>query len=193
VAAFVIVFLIVNPPQMIAAMLASGLRHPDHKGAALFMRTQQLRPDDVILAEDVLQQTYYLGQVDYWLISRKVARRYVERVDGEIRDFYTGTRVIDSGAALEQLLNSYSDRRIFVIGSGENTSDGRRAMRGFGIAEVLASDRFEVLYVGSDGFTKVWCARPRAARDAASAVDAGAGAAGVLLKPTAPRRAVGVE
>lgn len=169
VAAVVIVFLIVNPPLTIAAMLENGSRHPDHKGAALFMRTQQLRPDDVILAEDVLEQTYYLGQVDYWLISRKVAQRYVERVGGEIRDFYTGTRVIDSGAALEQLLDRDSDRRIFVIGSGENTSDGRRAMRGFGIGEVLASDRFEVLYVGSDGFTKVWRARPRAAHDAARA------------------------
>jgi hypothetical protein len=193
VAVLVVVVLIVNPP-MIAAMLTNDSQHPDHKGAALFMRTQQLRPDDVILAEDVLEQTYYLGKVDYWLISRKVARRYVERVDGEIRDFYTGTRVIDSGAALEDLLNRYSDRRIFVIGSGENTSDGRRAMRGFGIAEVLTSDRFEVLYVGSDGFTKVWRAKPRAARGAASGVDSGgAGAAGVLLKPAARHYAVGVE
>ncbi len=76
----------------------STAHYPDHKGAAQFIRSQNITPDDILIAEDVLQQTYYLGRVDYWLFSRKHARLYVQRVDGVIRDFYTSTRVIDSGA-----------------------------------------------------------------------------------------------
>ena len=154
------VVLMIGPARSIAWITADGSEHPDHKGAAEFMRTQHVRPDDLLLAEDVLQQTYYLGQVDYWLISGKFARRFVQLVNGTIRDFYTGTPVIDSGAALEQLLREHPDRRIFVIGSGENMSDGRRQMRGFGIAEVLASDRFKVVFVGRDRLTKVWRVDP---------------------------------
>ncbi len=47
--------------------------HPDHKGAAAFIMQQRLGPNDIIVAEDVLQQTYYLGHVDYWLQSRDAA------------------------------------------------------------------------------------------------------------------------
>jgi hypothetical protein len=159
VASLATVALIVNP---IAANARFGPNHaplPDHKGAALFMRGQHLTADDVVLAEDVLQQTYYLGSVDYWLIARKHARRFVQQVDGVIRDFYTGTPVVDNGAELAELLDRYPDRRIYVIGSGENRSDDRREMRGDGIGAVLKSQRFEALYVGRDGYTTVWRAR----------------------------------
>jgi 4-amino-4-deoxy-L-arabinose transferase-like glycosyltransferase len=150
-----------NPAATVAAMTSDGSQYPDHRGAAQFMRTQHITADDVVLAEDVLQQTYYLGRVDYWLISRKHSWRYVQEKNGRIEDFYTGTAVIDNGASFEQLLDSNPHRRIFVIGSGENTSDGRRDMRGKEISELLKSDRFETLFVGHDNFTKVWQARPR--------------------------------
>lgn len=164
------VVLIVSP---IAANAWFGPNHvplPDHKGAALFMRGQHLTAADVVLAEDVLQQTYYLGGVDYWLIGRKHARRFVQEVDGVIRDFYTGTPVIDNGAALAELLDRYPDRRIYVIGSGENRADDRREMRSEGIGAVLKSQRFEAVYVGRDDYTTVWRARqqPTATNAAAS-------------------------
>ena len=152
------VVLIVNP---IAASARFGPNHPplpDHKGAALFMRGQNVTANDVVLAEDVLEQTYYLGSVDYWLIARKHARRFVQQVDGEIRDFYTNTRVIDNGAELAALLDRYPDRRIYVIGSGENRGDDRREMRADGIGATLKS-RFEAVYVGRDNYTTVWRAR----------------------------------
>lgn len=160
-AALLATALVINPMSASARINAGYASHPDHKGAADFMRTQQIQARDVVLAEDAQQQTYYLGNVvDYWLISRKHARRYVQQIDGEIREFYTGVRVIGSGEELARLLDRYRDRRIFVIGSGENHSDQRRGMRGFGIFELLASERFEVLYIGRDGLTKVWRARP---------------------------------
>jgi len=167
------VVLIVNP---IAASARFGPGHaalPDHKGAALFMRSQHLTADDVVLAEDVQEQTYYLGSVDYWLISRKHGRRFVQEVDGVIRDFYTGTPVIDSGADLAHLLDRYPDRRIYVIGSGENKGDDRREMRGEGIAGVLQS-RFEAVYLGRDNYTTVWRAKqnPKAVSERSAASDA---------------------
>ena len=149
-----------NPAATFASMTSDLSQYPDHRGAAQFMRTQNITADDIVLAEDVLQQTYYLGGVDYWLIGRKQAWRYLQDVNGKIEDFYTGTAVIDTGASFERLLESNPHRRIFVIGSGENTSDGRREMRGKEISELLKSDRFETLFVGNDHFTRVWRAKP---------------------------------
>ncbi len=166
VAAALMLVLVVEPTQVLAMVKPSNRMYPDHKGAAEFMRRQNIKSEDILIAEDVLEQTYYLGHVDYWLISRKHARVYVQRVDGVIRDFYTNTRVIDDGEQLRQLLDGYAGRRIFIIGSGENQRDGRREMRGFGIFEVLQSDRLEEVYLGSDGVTKVWRARPARAASA---------------------------
>src|SRR5690606_34219618 len=122
--------LVVNPIAVAHAVNSGYESHPDHKGAAEFMKTQNLVDSDVLIAEDVLQQTYYLGKVDYWLMSRHHARRYVELVDGEIRDFYTRSGVISSAKMLMDLLREQRGNRIFVIGSGENQSDKRKGMRG---------------------------------------------------------------
>jgi len=156
-AAVLTTVLVVNPIAM-ANVIDSGYEsHPDHKGAAEFVRSQHIVPEDVIIAEDVLQQTYYLGkgQVDYWLMSRNHARRYVELVDGKIRDFYTGAGVVSSASMLEELLQRERGHRIFVIGSGENQSDHRKGMRG-DMDAVLRSKQFEVVYEGRDRLTQVW-------------------------------------
>jgi hypothetical protein len=155
VAAAVTTALVVNPMDVVAGVNSGYESHPDHKGAAEFMKSQNIVDDDVILAEDVLQQTYYLGHVDYWLMSRTHARRYVELKNGRIQDFYTGSGVISSAAMLEDLLRNERGHRIFVIGSGENQSDKRRGMRG-DMDPVLRSNQFEVIYEGRDGLTQVW-------------------------------------
>lgn len=149
--------LVINPPALARAVHSGYELHPDHKGAAEFMRSQNVSPDDVVLVEDVLQQTYYLGKpyVDYWLLSRHHTRRYVELVDGEIRDFYTHALVISDAEMLQELLQRERDKRIFVVGSGENQSDGRKGMRG-DMDAVLRSRQFEVIYEGRDGLTQVW-------------------------------------
>jgi hypothetical protein len=147
--------LVVNPVQVMASVNSGYESHPDHKGAAEFMKSQNIVDEDVIIAEDVLQQTYYLGRVDYWLMSRTHARRYVELKNGRIQDFYTGAGVISSAAMLEDLLRTEHGHRIFVIGSGENWADKRKGMRG-DMDPVLHSQQFEVVYQGRDGLTQVW-------------------------------------
>ena len=161
-AVLTVVVLAANPAATAAVMTSDLSQYPDHRGAAQFVKTLNITPDDIVLAEDVLQQTYYLGHVDYWLIGRKHGWRYFQEVQGRIQDFYTGTAVIDTGEQFQQLLDANPHRRIIVIGSGENTKDGRREMRGEGINTLLKSARFEPLFLGNDHFTTVWQAKPPA-------------------------------
>lgn len=145
----------INPVQAARAVNVGYSAHPDHKGAAEFMRTQQISADDLVLAEDVLQQTYYLGRVDYWLIGGHTARRFVKRAGNGVVDFYTGTPVIATRAMLEDLMQKNPGKRMFIIGSGEQQSDGRRHARGAELHELLESDRFETVYFGRDRLTRV--------------------------------------
>jgi hypothetical protein len=125
------------------------------------MRSVHLGPRDVVLAEDVMQQYYYLdGRVDYWLVASYVAALFVRDVDGEPREIYLNAPVMGSGAELTRLLDEPDRGTVYVIGSGEMQVDGRRYARGLGIQEVLSSPRFEVVYRGRDGLTKIWKAPP---------------------------------
>lgn len=146
--------LVVNPVSAAATINAGYSMHPDHKGAAEFIRSLQLTDQDVVLAEDVLQQTYYLGRVDYWLIGPSVARRFVMKSQHGVVDFYTGTPVIVTPQMLDGLLAKHPAERVYIIGTGEGWSKGKRGVRG-DLTDAIESDRFETLYVGRDGLTKV--------------------------------------
>jgi hypothetical protein len=148
----------------VAATIDAGYRiYPDHKGAAEFMRSQGIVEDDVVLAEDVLQQTYYLGRVDYWLIGPGVARRFVMKTEQGIVDFYTGTPVVVTTEMLDKVLKDNHGKRIFVIGTGEGWERGRRSVRGE-LEAAIESDRFETVYTGRDGLTRVLRATPAATK-----------------------------
>jgi len=119
----------------------------------------------VIIAEDSLQQQYYLGHVDYWLNSKDIAQQFVYEKGGVARDFYTDAILIGSGAELQALLDKPDRGAIYLIGSGENHEDGRATMRAFGIAEVMAKPEFVEIFTGRDGYTKIWkVARPEPLR-----------------------------
>jgi hypothetical protein len=155
-AAVAALVLVVNPVQVAKAVDSGYANHPDHKGAAEFVAHLHPGPHDIIIAEDVLQQTYYLGHVDYWLVNKQVAAAYTHRVQGRLLDFYTDTPLLGTGSELERLVEMPNRGAIYVIGSGENQEDGRRNMRGFGIAQELQSPPFHCVYVGRDGVTRVW-------------------------------------
>jgi hypothetical protein len=172
-------------------VINAGYRiHPDHKGAAQFMRSQNITDDDIVLAEDVLQQTYYLGAVDYWLIGGAAARRFVKRTDAGVVDFYTGTPVIVTVAMLDDLLQRNPTKRIFIVGSGEQQGDHRRGVRGAELHKAIESAQFKVIYVGRDGVTRVFKANSGAATTLPSASpvseeesNALAGSGGVAVAP----------
>jgi hypothetical protein len=108
------------------------------------------------LAEDVIEQTYYLGRVDYWLIGPGVGSQFSQEKNGRIVDIYTGTPVMDTGDQLRALIEKPGRGVIYIIGSGEDQSDGRRFVRGPSLASVLESNEWKTVYVGRDGLTKVW-------------------------------------
>ncbi|HEV7715514.1 MAG TPA: hypothetical protein VGO53_07955, partial [Steroidobacteraceae bacterium] len=87
--------------------------------------------------------------------ARDVAGMFVRPLNGEVQDFYTNTTLIGTPEQLEQLLARPDRGDIYVIGSGENQADGRRYMRGPGLASLLESSRFKVVYRGRDGLTTV--------------------------------------
>ena len=156
VVATVFCLLVVNPTRLEAAIDPTYAHYPDHKGAARFVESLHPKPDDVIVAEDALMQTYYLGHVDYWLMNKEVAAEFMHKVDGRWVDEYTNTPLIGTGEELQRLVQSRNRGAIYVIGSGENEEDGRKLMRGFGIAQELKSPAFHLIYVGRDRLTDVW-------------------------------------
>jgi 4-amino-4-deoxy-L-arabinose transferase-like glycosyltransferase len=156
-AAAVVAFaLVIDPTHLEAAVDPSYAHYPDGRGAAEFVRSQHPGPHDIIVAEDALMQTYYLGHVDYWLEDRNLAAPFLHKVDGRLVDTYTNTPLIGTGRQLERLVARRNRGAIYVIGSGEDQQDGRRAMRGLGIAQVLSSPAFHLVFVGRDGRTDVW-------------------------------------
>jgi hypothetical protein len=160
VAALVACVAIVNPLAA-ARSVNAGASFPDHKSAAQFIRSVGLGPKDVVVAEEVLMQTYYLGHVDYWLQSPGFAASFVVRKNGQIVDEYTGTPVISTGAELRALIDRPGRGAIYVIGSGEaQAGDGRLLMRGQEISDMLRSERFKVVYIGPDRLTRIWRVDP---------------------------------
>ena len=159
-AAVLAAVLVVNPILFAHAVNSVYANHPDHKGAAEYVAHLHPGPHDIIIAEDVLQQTYYLGHVDYWLVNKMVAAPFMHQVHGRWLDFYTDTPLIGTGSELEQLVERPDRGAIYVIGSGENQEDGRGLMRAFGISQALSSPPFRTVYLGRDGLTRVWKVDP---------------------------------
>ena len=155
-AAAVLCLLVINPARLHAAVDPTYGEYPDHKGAAQFVESLHPAPADILVAEDALMQTYYLGHVDYWLQNKEMAAPFLHRVDGKWVDIYTDTPLIGSGAQLERLVARRDRGAIYVIGSGENGAGRKTLMRGLGIEQVLDSAAFHLVYVGRDHLTDVW-------------------------------------
>jgi 4-amino-4-deoxy-L-arabinose transferase-like glycosyltransferase len=153
---------IVNPSAVGNAVNA-GSSFPDHRGAAQYMRSVALRPRDVVVAEEVLMQTYYLGHVDYWLYNANVAANYAERFNGKFVDIYTHTPIIGTGAEFLALIDKPDRGAIYVIGSGEDEQDGRLFLLGPEIFALLKSPIFKVVYTSPNGRTQVFKADAPAA------------------------------
>jgi hypothetical protein len=148
--------LIVNPAGMLRTARNDYSTAPDHKGAAEYIRGLHPGAGDLLIAEDSIVQTWYLGRVDYRLLDMRVAAEHSVVVDGVVRGQYCGTPVLGSGRELDAVLAAPRSGHVYVIGSGEDFENGRRTTRGNGIQEALDSGRFDVVYRGRDHRTVVW-------------------------------------
>jgi hypothetical protein len=129
---------------------------PDHKGAAEFVESLELDDQDVIVAEDSIVQTYYLGKVDYRLQSVQMAAAHSFVRSGNLLGQYTGTQVIGSGQELLRVFDSARSHDVFIISSSQSPPGLERRNRANGISAILSSDRLSVVYEGRDRKTKVW-------------------------------------
>jgi 4-amino-4-deoxy-L-arabinose transferase-like glycosyltransferase len=147
--------LLVNPLAL-ARSVDAGRRFPDHRAAAAYVRSVRPGPHDLVVAEESLLQTYYLGHIDYWLTGPNNAANFVVRVNGRLVDQYTGVPVIYTAADFLALEQRAGRGAIYVIGSGEDQHDGRLYLRGPGIQELLQRPEFVTVYVAPDRLTRVW-------------------------------------
>ena len=130
--------------------------YPDHQAPGRFVKAR-LQPGDVVVAEDPLQQWWYVRRVDYWLRNPDNHRAFLHRGgDGLMRDNYVASAVLTP-----ELLTRLGQRgtgRVWVITSGETAfkrdyylSAAQRAW--LETLEKTQSPRF----TGRDGVTQVYC------------------------------------
>lgn len=155
-AAAVLVGTMVNPGAAWQAARNNYQDHPDHKGAAEFVRSLNPGPADTIIAEDSINQTYYLGKVDYRLQNIAIASKHALLRNGVLYGQYTGTPIITSGRQLSEILRRERLGNVYIIGDAQTAAGLSRRNRENGIAEILESNLLQVIYVGRDGRTKVW-------------------------------------
>jgi hypothetical protein len=94
--------------------------------------------------------------VGYRLQNVILAKNHSVLRNGVLYGQYTGTPVIGTGRQFEEVLNRRSGGNVYIISSAQVTEGTQRRNRENGIAEVLDSDRLEVIYVGRDRKTNVW-------------------------------------
>lgn len=145
----------INPLELRAAVNRNYEKWPDHKGAAMFMKKKSLTKNDVVLAEDALQQMYYFGRVDFWLRAVSDASGRVWERGGKLYNIYTNVPLIGSGAELDSLLGDPDRGAVYIIGSGE-TYDDKAYFLGNGILEVIENNTPQVIFTGRDEKTIIW-------------------------------------
>lgn len=131
--------------------------YPDHKTTGEYVR-ENLQDQDIIIAEDVLQQFWYVGRVDYWLraIETHGHFTYLSSTDGQIRDLYINSLVADND--IVDSLRNNKKQRIWLITSAETQSD-----KEFYLSKKQLSwmntimHKYSPAYVGLDGVSKVYC------------------------------------
>ena len=152
----IVVLIFIKPVELLESFNPKCEKSPDHRGAAIFMKQIQLLPNDLILAEDVLQMHYYLGSVDYWVRGFNDAKDFVKNSENKMIDIYTGTSLIGTGDEFESLLLTKNRGVIYLITSGE-TFDFPELYLSNGLLEILEKYKFnsETIFFGCDKKTKI--------------------------------------
>jgi hypothetical protein len=126
--------------------------YPDHKTTAKYVK-DRLRDEDVVIVMDWMQQSYYVGNVDYWIRTGQFERT-TYRDNGTLRDIYNGVPVIRSLHELKSVLNANATRRRWIITSSEGMSKLTKVSAG--IVQFLENSSGEQVYLGRDQRSKVY-------------------------------------
>ncbi len=131
--------------------------YPDHKTPGEYVR-DNLLTHDIVVAEDALQQFWYIGKVDYWLRNAKTHGHftYLASTDDQIRDLYINSLVVD-----DDIVDTLSDNnkdRIWLITSAETQTNKEFYLSNKQLAWVNKIEQDNApTYLGLDGISKVFC------------------------------------
>lgn len=132
--------------------------YPDHKSPGEFVSTHR-KTDDIVLAEDGLEQRWYAGKVDYWLRkygSESGGRFLYKGKDQKLHDIYVNS-IVANTETLSTITNDKS-HRIWLITSGETYHQRNLYLRKdqHQWIEYIESTHTPA-FTGQDQITQVYC------------------------------------
>jgi len=132
--------------------------YPDHKYPGEFV-SKHRKIGDIVIAEDVLEQRWYAGKVDYWLRKYDPVSggHFLYRgKDQNLHDIYVGS-IVATTEILETLTKD-KNRRIWLITSGETYSRRDLYLRE-GQLQWLENIElnYSPVFTGKDKITQVYC------------------------------------
>ena len=163
--AAVVLLSVLMPHHLLQGALAGAIREhgdtniengryfPDHASVGKFVRAR-LQPGDVVVATDVLQQRWYVGQADYWLRSANDVSIYVYRgADDRVRDIYVNAEHLNAEIAADLLS---SGQRIWLIVSSVDVGEAWAFSQVEQDFIATMAERGTELYTGRDGKARVY-------------------------------------
>ncbi len=130
--------------------------YPDHQAPGLFVR-DKLKADDIVIAEDSLEQWWYVRKVDYWLRDPVKHRAFLHLDQNDVmRDNYVNSIAItdDILASLKMI----TKQRIWLITSGETAYKRGYYLNDAQLEWLSTIEKTHVpAFIGRDGVTKVYC------------------------------------
>jgi 4-amino-4-deoxy-L-arabinose transferase-like glycosyltransferase len=130
--------------------------YPDHQSAGRYVITHRTQ-GDIVIAEDALQQRWYIGDVDYWLRDPITHSRFLYRQpDGNLRDIYVDSTILTK--EILTALTQHSNKRIWVITSAETHHKQNYYLNTVQRQWLdFLEHNHTPAYIGRDGITKVYC------------------------------------
>ena len=130
--------------------------YPDHQAPGDFVRNH-LSQKDIVIAEDALQQWWYIGRVDFWLRDPVSNRQFLYRTgQGQLRDIYVNSQI--ATANILNQLSKQKKRRIWIITSGETYHKWELYLSKKQQHWLLNIEKMQPpVFTGRDGVSNVYC------------------------------------
>jgi uncharacterized membrane protein len=126
--------------------------YPDERSPALFV-AEHRQPGDRVVAMNWLSFAAYAGPADYWLRSSGYEVQVYEEGE-ELRDVYTSAVLLPDVKALERVVRSAGESRVWLVTSGLEVARGARVSQE--MLAFLAQHEGHVVYHAADGRGKVY-------------------------------------
>lgn len=130
--------------------------YPDHKHPGKYV-ARHSNSDDLILAEDILQQQWYAEKVDYWLRNHHSHMSYLYKdSDQRMRDIYVNS--IAATAEILADLETETSTKIWLITSAESHHERKYYLSDAQLAWLESIEESHTpVFTGMDGISRVYC------------------------------------